>query len=394
MTDPVTYPWKIEVRNSALERVGELDDYQQLDMRLKFNDVSTWSLTVDRGNRLAQDLVADGAGIVVTRDGTTILSGPWLNERHSKDEGTNQLVLSGVDDTVWVKRRLAHPQPGTPAPPYSTSAEEVWTGPASSVILLYAQRNLGPAALIARQVATSGADAGYGLTVTGRARWQNLLTLLQELAISGAFEGIPLGFRIVQVGDVLEFQEYEPVDRTATAVFSEGAGNLNRFTYERAAPDGNYWFVGGPGEGNARTIYELPDSECIAAWRRIEGEFVDARSAATAEELAQAAVKANTDHGMKTSLSVTPIDTDTLAYGVHYGLGDRVTAILDVLGPDAEGQIGDAVQDVLRECRIQLTPNESTVTPSVGSEGSSDVPLRLFRRLSDMASQLINLKRR
>jgi hypothetical protein len=389
-----TYPWKVEVRNSAFELVGELDDYQQLDLRLKFNDVSTWQLTVNRRNRLAQDLVADGAGIVVTRNGTTILSGPWTNEQHTKNDSTDQLVLSGVDDTIWVKRRLAHPQPGTAAPPYSTSAEEVWTGAASSVILLYARRNLGPDALVTRDRVEAGADAGYGLTVTGRARWQNLLTLCQELAVAGAFNDIPLGFRVVQVGSALEFQEYVPVDRTAEAVFSEGSGNLASFTYERSAPEGNYWFVGGPGEGNTRTIYEQPDSESIAAWGRIEGEFVDARSAATAAELAQAATKASTDHGVKTSLSVTPIDTDILAFGVHYGLGDRVTAVLDVLGPDAEGQIGDAVQDVLRECRIQLTPDSSTVTPSVGGEGSSVSPLRLFRQVRDMATQLINLKRR
>jgi hypothetical protein len=388
-----TYPWTIHVRDSALELVGELDDYQQLDMVLKFNDVSTWQLTVDRRSRFAQALVADGAGIVVTRDGVPILSGGWVDQEHRKDTNTNTLTLSGVDDTAWLRRRLAHPQPASSAPPYATQSEDFRVAVASTVMRDYVGINEGVTAVASRKIPAvlRDPDIFYGATVTGRGRWQVLLTLLQEMAVAGAVNDLPVGFRLVQEGQVLRYKNFIPVDRTAEAVFSEGRGNLASFTFRRSAPEANYVFVGGPGTGAARTIYEQPDSDSIAAWGRIEGELVDAQSSTTAEELAQSATKALLDHGAKSSLSVTPIDTDDLSYGIHYGLGDRVTAVLDVLGPDVEGQIGDAIQDVLRECRIQLAPDSSAVTPLVGSGGA---PLRLFDQVGDLSRRLVNQERR
>lgn len=391
-----TYPWRIEVRDAALNKVGELDDYQSLEMLLKFNDVSTWQLTVDRRNRLAADLIADGAGIVVSRSGVSILSGYWTDQEHNKSDTTNTLTLSGVDDTVWLKRRLAHPQPGSTAPPYSTTAEDFRVATATTVMRDYVGINEGVTAVAARKIAAvlRDADIAYGATVTGRGRWQNLLALLQEMAVAGAVNGLPPGFRLVQEGLVLRYKNYVPVDRTASAVFSEGLGNLAAFTYKRTAPEANYVYVGGAGTGTGRTIYEQPDSDSIAVWGRIEGELVDAQSAATTAELAQAAAKALADNGVKTALSVTPIDTDTLAYGIHYGLGDKVTAVLDVVGPGNEDVVGDSVQDVLRECRVSLTPDASTVTPTVGGQDSSANMLRMVRRLIDQGRRIVNLERR
>lgn len=390
------YPWTIQVRDAALNLVGELDDYQSLEMVLKFNDISTWQLTINRANRLATALAMDGAGIVVSRSGVTILSGYWTEQEHHKDNNTNTLTFSGVDDTAWLKRRLAHPQPGSTAPPYSTTAEDYRVATASTVMRDYVGINIGVTAIATRKMAAilRDPDISYGASVSGRGRWQNLLVLVQEMATAGAVGGLPVGFRIVQEGLVLRYKNFAPVDRTATAVFSEGLGNLASFVYKRTAPESNYAFVGGAGEGTARTIYEKPDSASIAAWGRIEGDLVDAQSAANATELDQAGAKALMDSGVKTSLSVTPIDTAILAYGIHYGLGDRVTAVLDVLGPNTDGLIGDAVQDILRECRVSLTPDASTVTPSVGSQDASLSLLRMIRSLKDQGRRLVNLERR
>lgn len=399
-------PWKIEVRDRNLTRVGELDDYQKLDMALRFNDVSTWQLTINRENRLAADLAQPGAGIIVSRDGTTILSGEWDEQQHRSSADTNTLVLSGVDDTDWLRLRLAHPQPLSTAPPYSTTAEDVRTGTASTILRQYVGVNLsidgGTPTIPARQYPGMNrlTDPFYGVTVTGRARWQTLSTLLQELAVSGAVDGLPVGFRVVQVGSVLQFQAYVPIDRTADVVFSRGRKNLSEFTYRRTRPRANYFFVGGGGEGTARTIYEYGDAASIATWGRREGDLVDARSATTTAELQQAALKAAADNGETSALSVTPLDTEDLQYGVHYFLGDRITAVLDTLGPGGRDIPGDVVSDVLRECRISLTPTAYTVTPAVGSAGATAtangafVPTRMIRRIQDLATRMINQERR
>jgi hypothetical protein len=401
----VTFPWKIEVRDADLSRVGELDDYQSLDLLLKFNDVSTWSLKIDRSNRLAHDITQPGAGIIVSRNGTAVLSGEWDRQSHRKDEDANELTLSGVDDTDWLRQRLAHPQPLSTAPPYSTTAEDVRTQVASNVMRQFVGVNIaqdgGTPAIPPRIKAglTRLTDPAYGPVITGRGRWQNLLVLLQELAVQGAVDGLPVGFRVVQVSTGLQYQGYVPVDRTATAVFSEGRENLRGFSYDRVRPKANYWFVGGSGTGTARTIYEHVDSPAVAQWGRREDEFVDASSAATAGELQQAGIKAAADDSETHALSVTPIDTDQLSFGVHYFLGDRVTAVLDVLGPDSTGVAGDVISDVLRECRIQITPNETTVTPAIGTDGAHAaaagqvVPTRMFQLVRDLKRRMTNQER-
>ncbi len=388
----MTYPWKIEVRAPDLTRVGELDDYQSLDMLLKFNDVSTWQLQVDRANRLAAALVAPGAGIVVSRNGQTILSGTRTNREDRQDDKTDTITLSGVDDTAWLKWRVAHPQPGTPQPPYSTAAEEAATGSASSVLQWFAQRNVGQDALVARRALVTVAHPGYGLTITGRARWQNLLTMMQELAVMGAVDGIPVGFRVVQGATGLQYGAYVPVDRTTTAIFSRGLGNLRALTYRETVPEATYWFVGGAGTGTGRTIFEMPDSAAIAVWGRREGEFVDASTAANAGELQQAAVKAQADSGGTRTLAITPIDTEQLAFGIHYGLGDRVTAVMAPVGGSSTEVV---VQDIVRQCRITLTPEAADVVAAVGTDGTkTDTTLtKIFDRLKNLGKRMNDAER-
>ncbi len=394
----MTYPWKVEVRNSGLYRVGELDDYQQLDMLLKFNDVSTWQLRVDRANRLAAALVAPGAGIVVSRDGQTILSGVRVDREDNETGDANTITLSGVDDTAWLKWRAAHPQPLSTAPPYSTQAEDVRTGAASTVMRQYVGVNISvegaTPTIPARQVSgfIRSADIAYGETVTGRARWQNLLAMLQELAVAGAVGGIPVGFKVVQSGATLVYTNYQPVDRTADAIFSKGFRNVRSITYRESAPEANYWFVGGSGSGTSRAIYEMPDTASIAVWGRREGEFVDASSAGTTAELHQAALKAKADTGPPTSLTVTPIATDRLAFGVHYGLGDRVTAVMAPVGASATEVV---VQDILRQCRLALTPDSADVVAAVGSDNANadKTFTKIFQRIRRLGVRMNNAER-
>jgi len=386
MTD---FEWKIMARNSALQRTGEVDDYQKLDLNLKFNDVGTWQLDIDRRLPIAEELSQPGAGIVVTRGDTTVLSGPWIDQTHEWGQDKNTLTLAGVDDTIWCKRRLAHPQPATAAPPYSTTSEDVRTGQVTGVMFLFAQANMGSAALVPRRVpGLTMSSNTFGPSITGRGRWQNLLVLLQELAVMGTLSnGLQPGFRIVQVGDGLEFQLYQPVNRSATIQFNPDLGNLASYTYKRSAPELTYAIVGGKGEGSARTIFEKPSSDQLALWGRIENELVNASSANDAAELGQAADKALADATEQTSLSITPIDTPTQSFGVHYGLGDRVRAVLD-------GQ-HNSVAEPVKECKISLAPGKAAeISPVVGTQQASVRLLKMFRKLADYSNRLSLLERK
>ncbi|MCP3805369.1 siphovirus ReqiPepy6 Gp37-like family protein [Allokutzneria sp. A3M-2-11 16] len=374
--------FRIYVRNRELQRVGLLEDYQRASFIPRFNAVGTWSITLDRRLPLAVELTTPGAGIELVRssDGNTVLSGP-VNYRHpQRAENTNTVTVNGFDDNVWLARRLAHPQPGTAAPPYSGAEYDVRTNTASVVLDQYVDINLGPGALAPRRVPglTVPAVDVAGTSVTGRARWQVLLELMQGLALAGG----GIGFRIRQSGSHLEFRCYQPADLTASVIFSEALGNLSAFDYESTAPEGNYLFVGGGGEGTARTVREGQDSASVATWGRIE-KFIDRRDTTVTSELDQEIAKQLPEVGERAAFKATPVDTTGMSYGLHYDLGDEVTAIVD-----------EAITELIREVQITLTPEgPQRIQPIIGTPGNQDV-FRLFRAYRLLNTRLINVERR
>src|SRR5690606_2488261 len=107
-------------------------------------------------------------------------------------------------------------------------------------------------------------DKGLGKNITGRARFQNLLEFLSSLALSGG----GLGFRVVQVGNNLEFQVYQPSNKTKSAFFSPLLGNLSSFEYSNDNPEANLVIIGGSGEGKDRIIMWKGDNESVTKYGR------------------------------------------------------------------------------------------------------------------------------
>lgn len=372
--------WTVYARAPDMTLAGQVDDYQKLEMVTRFNDVGTWLLDVDASTSPAPFLMLDGAGLVVTADGTVVFSGPVTRRERDFAGDHNRLRVSGFDDSVQLTRRLASPQPTTAAPPYNSQGYDVRTGTCSTILGQYVNVNAGPGALGARQIPglTLAADPGLGTSITGRARWQPLPELLQGLALAGG----GLGYRVLQVGTGIQFSVYAVVDRTASVIFSTDLGNLEAFAWSEEAPDTNYVYVGGGGEDTARTIYEGQDSASIGRWGRIES-FRDRRDTSVAAELAQAAVDELQKSAGQTSMAITPIDLPQMAYLANYGLGDKVTAVMD----------GVPVQQVVREVKVTLAENGVRVVPTIGTPGRQDL-LGIFDRLRAAESRLVTLERR
>lgn len=378
--------WTVFARNASLQRVGQVDDFSTLEMVARFNDVGTWVLEMDGRAPLANLLATPGYGVEVVRHEAgvyaQVFSGPMRLRERTLKAGQSRLVLGGFDDNVWLKRRLAHPQPATASPPYNSQEFDVRTGTCSTILRQYVDVNASTSALTPRRVVglVLGTDPVTGGSVTGRARWQVLIDLLRELALA---EG--LGFRVVPNGVAGEvaFEVYAPADKTATVTFSRELGTLSEASYESAASETNYVVVGGSGEGTARTVLEKPNSDEITTWDRIES-FVDRRDTADATELDQKADETLAEGAGKTNLSLVPIDLPGQEYLTHYSLGDKVTAVID----------DEVVQELVREVRINLTPDGPTQTrPTIGTPGASDVN-RMFQRLAAAEKNVRNLERR
>lgn len=384
--------WRVLVRDANLNRLGELE-YTRLELKLRYNDISTWIVEVHRRARLVRNLCESGAGVIVTRNGVTQLSGTWDKQEHTRDTDSNTLRISGRSDLALLEMAEAHPQPTSLAPPYSTSAEDTRTGQASTLLYQFAAYNISGLAITPRRRLTVAGDPGVGASVTGSARWQTLLSLLQEIAAASEAAGTPVRFDAKQSGSIIGFYIYEVADLSTTVKLGIELGNLAEFAYTREAPKATYVYVGGDGEGTARTIREVQDADAVAAWGRREA-FTDARSGNTSAELDQAGRVELAEMAETRSLSVTPVDTETLRYGIEYGLGDKVSVVMDAIGDAPAVVESDAVIDILREVDIRVDGARVDIRPAVGSSGAKLADLRLFSTIRSLRQKIRNLERR
>lgn len=374
-TSPRAGRWALYVRDATGARVAQLDTWTAATLVLRYNAVGDWSLKAPT-SAAATLLNEPQYGIEFVRDGDVVLSGPVTSRSRRFDATFDGYDFAGKDDAVWLTRRLASPQPATSSPPYNSSAYDVRTGTASTVLREYVTVNAGPGAVVDRVVSglTIGTDPSAGGTVTGRARWQVLLDLLVELATAAG-----LGFRVRD----LTFEVYQPVDRSDAVKFSVPLGNLAAFTYTEAAPTLNYVFVAGGGEGTARTIREASDSGSVTAWGRIEA-LQDRRDTTDTTELDQAATSTLAENATKTGFSLTPIETASIRYLDSYDLGDQVTVIVD----------GVAIVDVVREVVINLTDTDGEkVTPTVGDPNANPARPRIFEQVARLGRRMRDLER-
>jgi hypothetical protein len=383
--------YTIYIRDSNLERLGEVNRYSRLDLHLCFADISFWALDVPADQDIVQHFQY-GNGLIVIKDGVVVFSGPILHIELNWSNSENSYILAGVDDTQLLKNHLAYPV--VTGPPYSAQAYDVRTGIASTIMRQYVDYNAGPSAQAARietGLVLAAADPLVGTTVTGRARFDNLLDLIKSLALAAG----DLGYRIIQNGSQLEFQVYQPIDRTDTVIFSPKLGNLYSFGYSTDTPKANYIIAGGGGEGTARVFEENSDTDSVTTYGRIEF-FRDRRDTSVVAELQQTITEELQAQGAQTTLSISPIDSPSLQFLTHYGLGDRVTVVADSRQTGQTYPLPVIIRDVVREVNISLHPDTGeTVTPSIGTanSGSKDI-LAIFSRLGALSVRTSRLERR
>lgn len=353
---------------------------------------ANWSITLDTsghvnldvgaGSLITSGVLATGAyhHIVTTWDGTTAklyVDNTLIGSATPGAQATTATTLtigcttnatqfySGqVDEGAVYNTALtaaqvaAHFVAGTTA----HSQYDTRTGQASNILLLYTAANLTNPVNIDRDLAvmSTAADPAVGTTVTGNARGDELLTLLQQLASAGG----DIGFRVVQISNSqLQFQVYQPTDRTGNAKFSQDLQNLFDFAYSLAGPNANSVMVWGGGVGTGRTSVLTRDAASVTNWGLVEG-FIDARDTSdtiTMNQRGQAEINAQSE---QTNLALTPRDTDTVQFGRDYNLGDIVAVQID----------GNTITNKIRSVHIQLqSPDEEIITPGIGNPSQGEV---------------------
>lgn len=351
-----------------------------------FNDVGTWSLTAQLTAKNAQ-AAAEGWRIWIPDSDGQVYGGPVTaaSIKAGSDDSsraTFTVTLSGEDDMRSLRGRNAWPTPAN-APSAQTTAYDTRTGQGSAILRQYVDNNAGPSARTERRVPglSIGTDPAVGSTVTGNARFDVLLELLQNLAISAG----GLGFRVAQISRTeREFQVYQPRDLRGPARFSMQLGNLRSLSWSLTAPTATTIIGGGQGDLTDRAFISVSNSTDETAWGRVEG-FYDYGSAPTADDNAALleGAQQQLDQAISTrQVEAVPIDTPNLAWGRNWGLGDHIT--VDIYG-------GITMDGVVRGATITEQRGSSgplrTVKPLIGDLGATATTRQwqlLARALADI----------
>lgn len=403
--------YQLYVRDENFNRIEPIEDYTNLDLIPRFNGVGSWVLDLPTDSRAAKEIIKSKVGIVVVKDGKTLMSGPVTGRKRTWNSNEDKLTIAGSDDNIWLNRRLTYPDI---AGNFAASAYDIRRGVAETIMKQFVYVNAGPGALPERRILSVESDRGVGKSITGKARFNNLLEFLQALALAGG----DIGFKVVQVNRQLEFQVYQPADKTMSAFFSPLLGNLIDFEYTLDDPETNFTIVGGGGQGADRILKQRGDSASISEYGRMES-FIDRRDTTETDELEQSMSEELAGKANKTSLSISPIDTDMLAFGRDYNLGDKVsvvltrpnevvttetlhyflsayqTAAVDIERVRKVQEKLQVIKDVVREIKITITPEGESISPVVGTpESTSNSILGIYKKMSNFTKRLSNLERR
>lgn len=378
----------VEVRDSNLARVGQLNAADLVGSTFipRFNNVGSWEVKLPYGNVLADLLRTPGYGLVVTGPQGVILSGSMRSAKleQSQTDPEGIWTISGVDDSVVLTERLAYPEPSNADVQTQVQAHDIRAGFAETVLKGYVEDNISLYAGTVRAIDNLDIepDAGRGSLVTGSARFDQLQELFYPIAQTGG-----IGYAIEQNGDLLEFQVYQPVDRTATIRMDVDNGNLAKTEYVYQIPKTTRAIVAGAGEAIDRLFYEGTSTDSLAAetlWgRRIE-TFVDDRGSDIASELAQKADETLVDDGKTiVNLSVTPSDDQNMRYGFDWGLGDKVTVV-----------VGDVeASAVVTEVGISIKADGVRIGATVGTPVATSFESKVVAKVSEQETRISNLER-
>ncbi|MGW0136235.1 siphovirus ReqiPepy6 Gp37-like family protein [Streptomyces sp. NPDC003299] len=406
---------QVYVRNSAHQIIGQVDDFTQVQLVLRYNAVSNWAMDISATSRNASLLSPSSnpnGGLVFKLYGTTLLSGPIHTFGYAENEdGTARLTLAGPDDTQYLANALVWPDPAHAIDSQTASYYSVTASASSTETLMknLVNLNLGPGAIAERRKSGLTVEASANRGKTGQSfkyRFDPLLDALAELA-RGAPIGTPpgyLGFRVLQkdTGAGVEFQVYTTTDRKSTATFSKGRNNLISTSYQATAPTMTYAILGAgreavDGSTNAAVVakelfgYTRVDTQPVFPGYRVEG-FVDVGEVDPGAADAQAQLDEKGQDVLYTgatsiTLTMKPQDTPQLTFGKDFFLGDQV----QVLVPYA-----DTVQEQVREVELTFNANDGLTTEiTVGTEATTSRKTSgTTKRLNSLADMVKKLSTR
>lgn len=371
--------YRIFTRNPDLAKDAEITNFASLEYISRFNQPGAWKMS-----GFGQSPFNLRQGIIIERDGQTVFTG-IVRQAFKRMDADNFIrqswTYSGVDDLARIAERMAHPDPANLT--ITAQAYDVRTGPAETVILNYVDANCGLSAHISRRfpVFQVASTLGRGPTITGSARFNNLLDFIYSLS---QLAGV-IGFRVRldEITNNLVFETFMPANLSNSVVFSSDFGNLQNFTYMFRAPEANVVYMLGQGTGTTRAYHVGTNQASVDLWGRLE-MVKDQRNEPDAARLQTWAEAELNKAGEQNGFSVVPLALGSVGfvYGLDYNLGDLVTVSDD----------GISISERITEIAVNLDENGNvTIIPTIGM--LKDIPLKnTFEAIEDLDDRVTRME--
>lgn len=323
----------VEVRDRNLVRVGQIaEEYMDVQFIEVFRAPGAWRLKLPSEHPLLPALKTKGSGVIITqRSSGHVFSGRMKScilSQDAKDPKGTWLV-TGVDDNIVGAAVTVLPDPAHAA---DAQEEAYWvsSGAAETVMKAAVNLNASAGAIPARQYPwlTVATDLARGAAVTTSVRFNKLGDVLTSLGVTAH-----LGWRFVQVADSIEFDVFETSDKTALVVLDIRNGGLESTELGFSAPQATEVLVLGQGQGAERTVRRVTSAEAdaeAAEWGLRWESSKDQRNTDDPDELQAAGDEVLEESGTTVhSLKVVPSDSPNQRLGLDWGLGDKVTVVID-----------------------------------------------------------------
>lgn len=381
---------RVLITDPAHQVVGDpLSEWSSVDVTRRFNEPASGQVTHPAHPWVMQQL-QPGNRVVLIRNGAVWCEGPLEIPTDytwdlSDDADPGTVTLHFTDDLARLAGYVAWADPAAAwsAQPFTANYSITNTN-AETIIRTLVNLNCGPGALTGRQIPdlVLGPAVGVGSATSVTTRFEPLLEVCRRAALNGG----GLGFRTHADAGQVVFDVYAPADKTATARFSKGLGNLRSVQFKQSAPTVTHALVSGshteadpaadPPVVEDRDFIEVADTATAAEWWRVEQHVDGSAENDTDGELTAAGSEALATGAQPVELVTVTVDTEDLRAGRDFDLGDLVTVALPS---------GLEVTDIVRSIHLQATPESGEyVTSLIGSPEASTAPdmVRIVRELS------------
>jgi hypothetical protein len=372
--------FRISVYNKDREFQCNIGNPSSLEAVIRWDAVSTLTMTLPLRHKRVPALQEDGARLRVLFRGEHLISGPIVADGLESNGGKNDTYKVTVEDDWRVLKEIfGWPVPTAGIVSQDAAEYRTYTGDAETIVKTAVTEN--GVNRLAIPGLTVAPNLNRGATVPGGVPFR-FHSLAEQLFPAVTDAGI--GVTVRQQGTSLVLDVHEPADLNTK--LSVKGRTLKQVSMTRARPTASRVIIGGQGEGTERNFRLLTDTAREAQYGMRAETFRDARDDDTSSVMDARGQETLKEHGPKNGVAITLAGSGIFQYGPGgYHVGDR-----------APIEVTDDIilTEVIRECTLKwVSSTHASAEPAIG-EITNQPERAMAKRFAAMFRRLKNQETR